>query len=80
MRGNFLRLGTRKRFEPRLAPFSVQNMRLDVEADGWVRAAVAGTETASFIFETLFNPTTLAGELDGQDRRRCNENGERERS
>jgi hypothetical protein len=58
----------------------VQNTRLDVEADGGTYAALAGTETASFHLETLFNPTTLAGELDGQDRRRRNENGERERS
>jgi hypothetical protein len=58
----------------------VQNKRLDGEANSRACAALAGTETASFILETLFNPTTLAGELDGQDRRRRNENGERERS
>ena len=68
------------RFCGRLAPISVQNKRLEVEVDDWACGALAGTETASFILETLFNLTTLAGELDGQDRRRRNENGERERS
>ena len=58
----------------------MQNKRLDGEVDGSHCEAYAGIETASTHLETLFNPTTLAGELDGQDRRRRNENGERERS
>jgi hypothetical protein len=68
------------RVQGRFAPISVQNMPLEAEDHERQGAAVAGTETASFNIETIFNPTTLAGELDGQDRRRRNENGERERS
>jgi hypothetical protein len=46
------------RFHRQLAPISVQNKRLDVEGNARACAALAGTETASFIFETLFIPTT----------------------
>ncbi len=55
-------------------------MPLDGEAGDGRCGAYAGTETAFSYLETLFIQPTLAGELDGQDRRRRNENGERERS
>jgi hypothetical protein len=77
---NLLDLRTRMRFCTQFASISVQNMPLDGEVGGGRCEAYAGTKTAFFYLETLFNPTTLAGELDGQDRRRRNENGERERS
>jgi hypothetical protein len=41
-----------------LALISVQNTRLDAGGDDKACAALAGTETASFNFETFFIPTT----------------------
>ena len=76
----FLHLVLRMQLSRRFGSNSVQNTRLDgKQKAGSVRLTLA-QKLHSLTSKHFLTQPTLAGELDGQDRRRRNENGERERS